>query len=222
MARALIPFRHAHKVLPYAEAVRAAGGEALTVSVTEHPSLRGFAGLLLTGGTDVEPSRYEQEPHPENDAPDRERDETELRLIDEAFEADLPVLAICRGLQLLNVHAGGTLKQHLNLPQHDVDTTDKGEPAHFVVLEDESHLAQIYGERRLHVNSRHHQAVDRLGEGLRISARAEDDSGIVEGIEKPNRRFVVGVQWHPEDQIARSREQLRLFRRFVEALSRVG
>lgn len=218
MPRVLIPFRHAHKVAPYAEAIRAAGAEALTVSVTERPTVRGFHGLLLTGGTDVEASRYGQEPNPENDAPDAERDGTEWRLIDEALEADLPILAICRGLQLLNVHRGGTLKQHLGLPQHDVESADKGEPAHFVRLEGESHLAQIFGQHRLHVNSRHHQAVDRLGEGLRVSARAENDD-IVEGLEQPNRRFVAGVQWHPEDQIRKHPEQMRLFRRFVEASS---
>lgn len=218
MARILIPFRHAQKVEPYAAAIRAAAGDAVTLSVSDRPSVRSFGGLLLMGGTDIAASRYGQEPDPENDAPDLERDEVEWCLLDEALERDLPILAICRGLQLLNVHHGGTLRQHLGNPKHDVDSTDKGEPAHFVLLDGESHLAQIYGERRLHVNSRHHQAIDRLGEKLRISARAEDDETIIEGIEQPNRRFLVAVQWHPEDQVARHPEQMRLFRRFAEAV----
>jgi putative glutamine amidotransferase len=220
MARVLIPFRHPHKVTPYAEAVRAEGAETATVLVTEQPAIGEFDGLLLMGGTDVNAARYGQESHSQNDAPDDERDEVEWRLIDEALEKDIPILAICRGLQILNVHHGGTLRQHLEMPRHDVESEDKGAAAHEVILEPESHLAQVFGEIRLRVNSRHHQAVDRIGEGLRVAARDEEDGAIVEGLEQPNRRFVLGVQWHPEDQVKRHTEQRRLFRRFVEACGR--
>lgn len=216
MARVLIPFRHPHKVTPYADAVRAQGAQVTTTLVSKSPTISGFDGLLLMGGTDVNANRYAPSTASENDEPDDERDDVEWRLIDEALEADIPILAICRGLQLLNVHHGGTLRQHLGLPRHDVESKDKGAPAHQVTLEPESHLAQIYGETHLQVNSRHHQAVDQVGQGLRIAARDEEFQ-IVEALEQPARRFVLGVQWHPEDQVQSSEEQRRLFQRFVEA-----
>jgi putative glutamine amidotransferase len=189
----------------------------VAISVSEHPNLQGFSGLLLMGGTDVNPQRYGQERRAEVDTPDDERDEVELGLVREALERDLPILAICRGLQLLNVYHGGTLIQHLDDAVHDPETEDKAVIAHGVVLESESHLASIYGEQKLRVNSRHHQAVDRPGEGLRVSARDAETSSVIEGLEQVNRKFVVGVQWHPEDQIDVLPEQLRLFERFGKA-----
>ncbi len=216
MKRVLIPYRHPNKLKPYVEAVEAGGSEAVPVSVAEFPKINGFHGLLLMGGTDVNPKLYGEAARPEVDQPDDERDEAEWRLLDEALRIDLPVLAICRGMQLLNVHAGGTLIQHLDLPKHDTEFADKGTIAHQVMVEPQSQLAEIAGATRLAVNSRHHQAVCQIGKGLRISARDSED-GTVEAIEFSDRSFVLAVQWHPEDQATRHPEQMKLFKYFVQA-----
>jgi putative glutamine amidotransferase len=219
-ARVLLPYRHAKKLRAYEDALRAAGMEPVPGFVGESISLNGFAGLLLMGGTDVNPSRYGEEPQPETDEPDDQRDETELRLIDEAIAKDLPILAICRGLQILNVYHGGTLIQHLSPTEpHDPRLEDKSAPAHEVAIEPDSRLAQIAGATRWRVNSRHHQGAAKIGERLRVSARATED-GVVEGLERRDKRFVVAVQWHPEDQVPKDREQLKLFRAFAEALEK--
>ncbi len=171
------------------------------------------------GGTDVNPKLYGETAKGEVDAPDDERDAAEWQLLDDALRMDLPVLAICRGMQLLNVHRGGTLIQHLELPKygkHDTELEDKGTVAHEVLVEPHSQLAEIAGTTRLQVNSRHHQAVKHLGEGLRISARDSED-GTVEAIELTDHSFVVAVQWHPEDQALQQPEQLRIFERFAQA-----
>jgi len=212
----LIPYRHPAKLKAYEDAARAGGLEPVSALVLKPPSLDGMAGLLLMGGTDVNPKLYGASPQPQVDEPDDERDAVEWRLIDEALERDLPMLAICRGLQMLNVHHGGSLHQHLGSPKHDPEFEDKSTVAHEVTVDPESHLAEITGYTRMRVNSRHHQAVDRIGEGLRVSARdSEDDT--VEALEQPNRRFVIAVQWHPEDQVFTEPAQRKLFERFARA-----
>jgi len=212
----LIPYRNPAKLKAYEEAARSVGLEPASAFVLKPPSLDGMAGLLLMGGTDVNPKLYGASPAPETDEPDDERDAVEWRLIDEALERDLPIFAICRGLQMLNVHHGGSLHQHLGSPRHDTDFEDKSTIAHEVMIEPESHLANIVGSTRVRVNSRHHQAVNRIGEGLRVSARdSEEDT--IEALEQPNRRFVVAVQWHPEDQVSKEPDQRRLFERFAKA-----
>ena len=216
MKRVLIPYRHHSKLKPYVEAVCASGLEAVPISVSEAPKINGFHGLLLMGGTDVNPKLYGETARPEVDQPDDERDIVEWRLIDEALHKDLPVLAICRGMQLLNVHHGGTLIQHLELPKHDTEFEDKGTVAHEVIVEPQSQLAEAAGVTRLPVNSRHHQAVSRVGEDLQVSARDPED-GTIEALEGVDRRFVIAVQWHPEDQTLRYPEQRNLFRRFAQA-----
>jgi gamma-glutamyl-gamma-aminobutyrate hydrolase PuuD len=216
--RVLIPFRHKEKVAAYAEAARAGGADPVTASVEDKLSLNGFAGLLLMGGSDVNPARFGAEPHPKTDPPDDRRDEAELALIAEALERDLPVFGICRGLQVLNVYHGGTLVQHLDATdRHDPEKDDRSAPAHGVALVADSKLAQIAGAARWQVNSRHHQAVLTVGRELRVSARDVDD-GTVEGIERQDKHYVVAVQWHPEDQIRKHLEQLRLFESFAAAL----
>jgi putative glutamine amidotransferase len=216
--RVLIPFRHSKKVKAYEEAARAGGMEPVAVSVAGKISLDGMAGLLLMGGSDVNPSRYGAQPQPETDKPDDERDQVELDLIQKAIDQNLPVFGICRGLQILNVYHGGTLIQHLAaLARHDPEKEDHSGPAHSVVFVDDSKLADIAGAHQWQVNSRHHQAVEHVGNGLVIAARDAED-GTVEGLERKDRRFVVAVQWHPEDQIVKHPEQLRLFERFAEAL----
>jgi putative glutamine amidotransferase len=162
-------------------------------------SLKDCAGLVLTGGIDIDPALYGETRRPEVDEVNRPRDEFELALLREALEADLPVLAICRGHELLNVCLGGSLLQHIDSDGH---VWHEDEPItssfHDVTLTAGSKLAAIYGAERIHTNSRHHQAVtpERLAKGLIVTGASED--GIIEGVESPEHRWVVGVQWHPE------------------------
>ena len=152
--------------------------------------------LMLTGGIDVDPSLYGETPHPEVDQTNRPRDDFELALLNEALERDLPVLAICRGHQLLNVAMGGGLLQHIDSRAHeDVDLLSAD---HDAALVPGTRLHSIYGADRIRVNSRHHQAVTPpvLAKGLTISATTDD--GLIEGVESESHTWVVGVQWHPE------------------------
>lgn len=214
----LIPFRHSNKVQPYADAVEACGMRAITMHVDSPRTLDGINGLLLMGGTDVNPIRYNADRRPETDTPDDVRDQVELELIETALAKELPILGICRGLQLLNVYHGGTLIQHLSSGgRHDAEPANRGAAVHEVTIEEQSRLYGIAGVSKWRVNSRHHQAADRIGNGLRISARDTDD-GVVEALEREDGRFVVAVQWHPEDQIRQFPEQLKLFRHFGDSL----
>jgi gamma-glutamyl-gamma-aminobutyrate hydrolase PuuD len=176
------------------------------------------AGLLLTGGGDVDPSLYGEIASPETEPPDPKRDAIEAALIDEALARDLPLLAICRGMQLLNVHQGGSLIQHLpTAGRHVRRTSDRSLPAHSVVIQPDTLLARIARTETWQVNSRHHQAVARLAGGFRVCASDPED-GTVEAIELPARRFVLAVQWHPENQALSDPAQRRLFQSFAAAL----
>jgi putative glutamine amidotransferase len=156
-------------------------------------TLAGLDGLVLAGGTDVDPALFGAPRAPETIDPDRDRDRLETVLLHEALERDLPVLAICRGLQLLNVARGGTLLQHIEghrcPAQPDV---------HPIAITAGSRLRSILELDEFVVNSRHHQCVDRVGSGLAVVAQAPD--GVVEALEMPAKRFVFAVQWHPEDR----------------------
>jgi putative glutamine amidotransferase len=204
---------------PYQSALEGAGIE----SVRNPASLEGLDGLLLTGGSDVNPVLYGQPRAAESEPPDDARDELEMKLLAEALAADLPVLAICRGLQLFNVFHQGTLVQHLaSADVHRVKALDK-EPgrhpaAHRVWVAPSTRLAEIIGGGGLDVDSRHHQAVESLGQGLIVSAIAAD--GVIEGIEKPGAAFAVAVQWHPEDRVAVSEADRKLFEAFAAAIAR--
>jgi putative glutamine amidotransferase len=200
---------------PYEEALRQAGIEA----VFDAP-LEAVSGLMLMGGTDVNPERYGQARDPKTDEPDNQRDQRELELIAEALDRNLPILAICRGMQILNVQHGGTLVQHLEpVERHRQRPADKSLSAHSIEIIPATQLARIAGsELKWEVNSRHHQAVARIGHGLAVSATDPGD-GVIEAIERPDRRFVVGVQWHPENQIAGKDSLARkLFDAFAAAL----
>jgi putative glutamine amidotransferase len=195
-------------------ALEAAGLEPVVLTPPDARSLRdaGVQGLLITGGTDVDSALYGQDPHPESDAPDRRRDRLEHRLLREALQADMPVLGICRGMQFLNVYHGGTLFQHHDhQATHRVRTADPSLPAHDVLVQPGSRVAGILGEGRCPVNSRHHQAADRVPYQLAIVARAPD--GTVEALERKDKPFVVAVQWHPEDMLNDPRQ-----RKLFEAL----
>jgi putative glutamine amidotransferase len=213
--RVALTFREDAKAPPYAEALRAAGLDPVLCKAGEGlPSLEGIAGLLLSGGTDIDPHRYGAVPDSRTGAPDQERDELEFTLLERAVASGVPVLAICRGMQLFNVFHGGTLVQHIE--GHVVRSVDPSDPVHTVAQVPGSKLAAILGESAVEVNSRHHQAVERVGAGLLVTSRASD--GTIEGLERPDLRFAVAVEWHPEDQIRRYRAQLRLFEAFAESL----
>jgi putative glutamine amidotransferase len=207
--------------LRYVRALQAVGLESVVLAPPEPRSLAeiGVQGLLLSGGTDVDPRLYGQEPEPQSEDPDGPRDRLEGRLLREALQKDLPVLGICRGLQYLNVFHGGTLVQHHpRQATHRVRTPDRSLPAHDVIVRPGTRLAGILGEGRCGVNSRHHQAADRIPYQLQVSARAID--GMVEALERKDKTFVVAVQWHPEDQIQRDARQRKLFEALRDALRR--
>jgi putative glutamine amidotransferase len=195
-------------VLPsnYIEQVNHAGGLAVLLAPDrqlEQPeeALELLDGLLLAGGADIEPSSYGAIAHLETQDPVPERDAFEIALTRAAIERDLPVLGICRGMQLINVALGGTLNQHL--PEHFgheehrrvIGTFDGSE--HDVEVIEGTLAMSVIGASHHATKSHHHQGVDRLGEGLTVGARAVVD-GLVEAVELPGRSFVLGVQWHPE------------------------
>ena len=215
--RAGITFRNAAKLGPYEQALREAGIEPLRISLDGPPAIESLDGLVLAGGTDINPARYGQTPAPETDAPDDQRDEVETRLLREALAQDVPVLAICRGMQLFNVVHGGTLIQHLpSGGPHQLKQPDG--IAHNVRITPGTRLAATVGETEYGVNSRHHQAVDQLGDGLIVSAIAAD--GVIEAIEKPDAAFAVAVQWHPEDRVMASPAGRNIFEAFAQCSAR--
>ena len=196
----------------YVRAVDRAGGRPLLVPLTSegvHETLAALDGMLFPGGADLDPELYDQEPHDETFGVDSERDRAELTLLEEALALDMPVLAVCRGSQVLNVARGGDLQQHL--PDVVGDEKHKHTPGtfadHNVTVEAGTRLAALVGEKAP-VKSHHHQGFGRIGEGLRVAARAED--GTIEAIEDPGLRFAVGVLWHPE-----AGEDMKLFEELV-------
>ncbi len=187
--------------LSYVSAIEAAGGRALLVPPSTdgvEETLDALDGLLLSGGADLDPGSYGAESHPETNGVRPERDQAELALLEGALARDMPVLAVCRGSQVLNVARGGDLVQHLpEVVGHEGHKQVPGVFAeHDVDVLPETKLHDVVGERAP-VKSHHHQGYGRLGEGLREAARAED--GTVEAIEDPSRRFALGVLWHPEE-----------------------
>src|SRR5215469_1610299 len=189
---------------PYEEALRAAGIEPVLVRPGESiPD--NIAGLMLMGGADINPALYNQTRARESEMAEDARDEMECALIADFMERDFPVLAICRGMQILNVQHGGSLIQHLETSSkhRPRGIEDKGAPVHPVHVVRGTRLAAVLGEPEVvNVNSRHHQAVDCVGRELIVSARDPED-GTIEGIERPDKRFVIAVQWHPENQALR-------------------
>jgi putative glutamine amidotransferase len=181
-------------------------------------------GLVLTGGADIDPSRYGHEPIPELGEVNPPRDAAELRALGCAVTRDIPVLGICRGHQLLNVYFGGTLCQDIGVEMEEaishLQTTPWEAHHHSAVVEAGTRLASAVGRQRLEINSFHHQAIRRLAPNLEVSARADD--GLIEAVESRDHRWVVGVQWHPERYEASADDgdpNLLLFRAFAEAVS---
>ena len=205
--------------LDYVEAVERAGGRPLIVppsSTGIDETLEALDGLILSGGSDLDPELYGADRHPETAGIRSERDAAELELLKAALDRDLPVLAICRGSQVLNVARGGDLVQHL--PDVVGDEKHKHTPGSFadhdVEVEKDTRLGEILGDRAP-VKSHHHQGIGRLGDGLRESARAED--GTIEAVEDPAKRFALGVLWHPE-----AGEDAALFEELVREAAAYG
>jgi gamma-glutamyl-gamma-aminobutyrate hydrolase PuuD len=198
----------------YVEALERAGGRPVLIPPSEHgveETLDAVDGLLFSGGSDLDPDLYDQEAHDETSGIVPERDRAELALLEAALARDLPVLAVCRGSQVLNVARGGDLVQHL--PDVVGDDKHKHTPGtfadHDVTLQPGTRLASLLGDHAP-VKSHHHQGFGRVGDGLRVAAHAED--GTIEAVEDPSHRFAFGVLWHPE-----AGEDLKLFEELVDA-----
>lgn len=227
--------------LPYVHAVEASGGRVRVLSTFDLPPtetvpdgidaelgldatdpspLDGAAGLLLPGGGDIDPQWYGCPRHPRTHNVSHRRDRFELTLLEAALAHDVPVLAICHGMQLLNVELGGTLDQHLSDDaarlDHDRDRP-RAEPVHDVRIAPGSLLAAAMGADEAPVNSHHHQGLERVGKGLVEVAWAGD--GVLEGVVLPSHRWVLGVQWHPEAMAPIDRREKGIFDAFVEACS---
>jgi putative glutamine amidotransferase len=211
----------------YLGAVQQAGGIPILLPPQLEPSGRAelvkrLQGVLLTGGGDVDPARFGEAPHPTTADVSAARDGLEIELTRWAIATRTPLLAICRGLQVLNVALGGSLHQDIpSEPGSPLDHSQvallgsRGTAVHQVKVQDGSRLAGILGALEVDVNSFHHQAIHRLGRGLKDVAWAPDS--IIEGMELvDDSRFAVGVQWHPEELVGHDRTARNLFRALVE------
>lgn len=219
------------QVLLYSAYIRALEASGLApVLLTPHHGARSVesllehcGGLVLSGGEDVDPRRYGEEPHPQLGSVAPERDEMEMAALSYALERSLPVFAICRGIQVLNVFLGGTLYQDLGAQYptelrhaQDAPWSDR---THRVTVHDDSILRKIVGTGELLINSFHHQAIRAVAPGLRVTAVAED--GLVEAVEATQHPWVVGVQWHPERHEAHAPDSdpdRRLFAAFADTV----
>ena len=221
------------KLEDYRQSILHVGGEPriLDPSMPVEEALRGIDGVLLTGGDDVAPTHYQEEPHATFASAELGRDEFEIALAREARSRALPIFAICRGVQVLNVACGGTLVQDIPSFVTGALTHDLSVPpnqsyslAHEIWLERDSLLSRLMRERlsdadSCDVNSRHHQAVKDVAKGFSVSATAPD--GVIEAIEDPAQRFCLGVQWHPEN-FFRTGKFRPLFEGFLEAASKAS
>ena len=207
----------------YVDALAAANVDVVLLPPGADPDLLSrLDGLVLSGGGDIDPRTYAGTAHDTMYMIDPRRDEFELALTERALRCDMPLLAICRGMQLLNVYFGGSLVPHL--PEVYGETVPHRLPprepvAHAVAVDESSRLAKMVGSGAgLEVMSWHHQAIDRLGAGLRIVARAQDD--VPEAVETDAGEWVLGVQWHPELNASSNRNQAALFEGFAAACRR--
>jgi gamma-glutamyl-gamma-aminobutyrate hydrolase PuuD len=205
----------------YYQALIEAGALPVVIPVIDDRTLLseyldGLDGLVFTGGLDVPPAAYGQEKHPRTEECHPKRFVYDKLLAELALQRDIPVLAICMGQQLINVVYGGTLIQHIETEIEHTRVEPGLDSFHPVTIEEDSSLHRILGARELEVNSTHHQAVDKPAPGLRVRARAPD--GIIEAVQMTDKRFFIGVQWHPERLMERP-EQQELFKAFVVAAS---
>lgn len=213
--------------LTYLRAIEAAGGLPVVIPPLQlcavEPMLESLDGICLSGGPDLDPESYRERRHPELGPTEPELDRFEIALAGRAYADDLPLLAICRGAQALNVAAGGTLYQHLpdrpGSSLHHRQSAPPDEPTHPVGIAADSLLARALGRGRCQVNSFHHQAARRIGDGLRAVAWSDD--GVVEALEAPGSAYVLAVQWHAEC-LTKQTDQAALFKTFVAAAARAA
>ncbi|GAC1700631.1 MAG: gamma-glutamyl-gamma-aminobutyrate hydrolase family protein [Ktedonobacteraceae bacterium] len=209
----------------YVQAIEDAGGVPILIPILKDIQrlstlLPHINGLLLPGGIDIHPSCYQEEEHPTLQETDRQLDKLELALTRWALQKDIPVLGICRGLQMINVASGGTLYQDLASEyagslHHANGNMQPGEITHSVQIDPGSQIEKVLGVREVPANSLHHQAIKKPGTGIIISGRSEDS--VVELIELPGKRFVLAVQCHPEELYSEHPTWARLFEAFINA-----
>jgi putative glutamine amidotransferase len=212
----------------YQKSVAANGGIPIIIPFitpeTALETLRLCDGIILSGGEDVDPKFYGQDPHRNLGPTTTERDLTEIAIVKYVIENDIPLLAICRGVQILNVALGGTLIQDISSqvkePIQHTQKIERSRDIHWVTICKDSKLFQIVGSDRVRVNSLHHQAIDRIASELRIVAQSSD--GIIEAVEYSHQsRFVMGVQWHPESMANTNDAMNNLFASFIKGSSKV-
>jgi putative glutamine amidotransferase len=207
----------------YTRAIEAEGGIPFVAPVAD-PNIAAAMvahvdGVLFSGGADIDPGYFDQPPHPQLGAVDPQRDAFEFALYRAARHAGKPIFGVCRGIQLINVAEGGSLFQHLPALGRNVQHSQAdrgGLPHHLLQLSDGSRLQAAFGSDRVFVNSYHHQGLDRLGAGLLVTARAQDD--LIEAVEGTSGAWLLGVQWHPEMSYASHPEQRAPFRAFLDAV----
>lgn len=217
-----------YSIRNYLKAAELAGAQPEAMAPAEDletamENLRGASAFVLPGGGDVDPSMYGMEKKPKCGTPDLARDRSDVFYLRAAMELDMPILAICRGFQLLNAFLGGTLVQDIpdeiatEISHSDPEWKERRE--HAIRIEPGSVLFRIYGRSDVTVNSSHHQALDRVADGIRVTAWAPD--GIPEGYECDRGRFILGTQFHPEkDAVNGDEESLKVFRLFVREAER--
>ena len=208
----------------YSRAIRHCGGAPVLIPIAQSRDtlqtiLGQMSGLILSGGPDIHPKSYHERPLPELGEVDEELDRMELEIAKMAFQKDLPILAICRGIQVLNVSRGGTLYQDIPTQLQDsinhLQHVDKTIQTHTVCIEEKTLLHHTLRRKEIWVNGRHHQAIKDLAPDFVVGARAKD--GVIEAIEDPSMRFVLGVQWHPEGMWEKDPYSRKLFRVFIRA-----
>lgn len=207
----------------YITSVQKAGGIPVLIPIGEDiENIKAYSnivdGIIFTGGADVSPLSYDENPLRQVEYISEERDSFELKLFDEVYKKQIPILGICRGIQLINVALGGSLYQDINsqIPDsygHLPKYTEVYNLYHSVEIEENSRLSNIFKTKELKVNSFHHQAVKKIGRNLKATAFSKD--GIIEAIESINDKFLVAVQWHPEDLTVRHDEFIKLFETFI-------
>lgn len=208
----------------YVKGIELGGGVPIIIPITERieniePILSFLDGIMFTGGQDIDPQHYGQSAENKLGPLCPERDEQEIALAKKVlYEMNIPVLGICRGHQILNVAAGGTLywdieTQRPEAMNHTCFHSPKHHLAHESKILDDSRISKIFGKSVIGINSYHHQSIEKIGSGFEVSMMAAD--GIIEAMEYPGDRFVVSVQWHPEMMIDRCPEYLKLFNAFV-------
>jgi putative glutamine amidotransferase len=208
----------------YSQAIRSCGGVPVLIPVAQNQEtfqtmLERLDGLLLSGGPDINPKSYGEQPLEGLGEIDEDLDQMELQIAKLAFQRDLSIFAICRGIQILNVSLGGTLYQDIaSQVEKSINHTqkaDKGVNTHSIRVQEKTLLHQILKRKTIWVNGKHHQAIKEVAPGLIVTALAKD--GVIEAVEHPSKGFVIGVQWHPEGTWRNDPYSKKLFNAFVRA-----